>query len=99
VVEQADKPLRVELLSTGAELAALAPAWDDLVGAMPRPSPFLLNAWLVEWWRHYGADGRLAVRAAFAVTGSSPGCRCSSGADSDCGCSSSSAGQRRLSLT
>ena len=65
MVEQADKPLRVELLSTGAELAALAPGWDDLVLAMPRPSPFLLNAWLVEWWRHFGADGRLAVRTAF----------------------------------
>jgi CelD/BcsL family acetyltransferase involved in cellulose biosynthesis len=65
VVERADQQLRVELLSAEAELAALAPAWDELVGAMPRPSPFLLNAWLVEWWRHFGAGGRLAVWTAF----------------------------------
>jgi CelD/BcsL family acetyltransferase involved in cellulose biosynthesis len=65
VVERADEQLRIELISAEAELAALAPAWDELVGAMPRPSPFLLNAWLVEWWRHFGADERLAVRAAF----------------------------------
>jgi CelD/BcsL family acetyltransferase involved in cellulose biosynthesis len=65
VVERAEEQLRVELLSADAELAALAPAWDELVLAMPRPSPFLLNAWLVEWWRHFGAGGQLAVGAAF----------------------------------
>jgi CelD/BcsL family acetyltransferase involved in cellulose biosynthesis len=65
VVERADEQLRVELLSAEAELAALAPAWDELVCAMPRPSPFLLNAWLVEWWRHFGDGGRLAVLTAF----------------------------------
>jgi CelD/BcsL family acetyltransferase involved in cellulose biosynthesis len=65
VVERADQQLRVELISAEAELAALAPGWDELVAAMPRPSPFLLNAWLVEWWRHFGAGGRLAVLAAF----------------------------------
>jgi CelD/BcsL family acetyltransferase involved in cellulose biosynthesis len=65
VTERADEQLRVELLSTEAELAALAPAWDELVAAMPRPSPFMLNAWLVEWWRHFGRGGRMAVRAAF----------------------------------
>jgi CelD/BcsL family acetyltransferase involved in cellulose biosynthesis len=65
VVERADEQLRAEVISTETELAALAPAWDELVRAMPRPSPFLLNAWLVEWWRHFGADERLAVRAAF----------------------------------
>ena len=64
-MERADEQLRFEVLSAEAELAALAPAWDELVAAMPRPSPFLLNAWLVEWWRHFGAEGRLAVRAAF----------------------------------
>src|SRR5262249_43222662 len=26
---------------------------------------FLLNGWLVEWWRPFGGDERLAVRAAF----------------------------------
>ena len=65
MVERTDEQLRVELLSAEAELAALAPAWDELVAAMPRPSPFLLSAWLVEWWRHFGAGGRLAVSTAF----------------------------------
>jgi CelD/BcsL family acetyltransferase involved in cellulose biosynthesis len=65
VIERAEEQLRIELISAEAELAALAPAWDELVGAMPRPTPFLLNAWLVEWWRHFGGDERLAVRAAF----------------------------------
>ncbi len=65
MVERADEQLRVELISAEADLAALAPAWDELVGTMPRPSPFLLNGWLVEWWRHFGADERLAVRTAF----------------------------------
>jgi len=65
VVERADEKLRIEQISVEAELAALAPAWDELVRAMPRPSPFLLNAWLVEWWRHFGAGGQLAVWTAF----------------------------------
>ena len=65
MIERADEQLRVKLLSADAELAALAPAWDELVAAMPRPSPFLLNGWLVEWWRHFGAGGQLAVWTAF----------------------------------
>jgi CelD/BcsL family acetyltransferase involved in cellulose biosynthesis len=45
-------PLTFERLTTADELQSLA-GWDDLVRAMPRPSPFLLKGWLVEWWRHY----------------------------------------------
>ena len=41
--------------------ADLAPEWDALVHAMPRPSPFLLHGWLLEWWRHHGGDRRLCV--------------------------------------
>lgn len=44
--------------------AALADEWDELVRAMPRPSPFLLHGWLEEWWRYYGGDARLAVHVA-----------------------------------
>jgi CelD/BcsL family acetyltransferase involved in cellulose biosynthesis len=40
-------------------------AWDELVLAMPRPSPFLLHAWLVEWWRQYAPGRQLAVHVAF----------------------------------
>lgn len=55
--------LTVETVTTEAGLEALAPGWDELVLAMPRPSPFLLHAWLVHWWRHFG-DGELAVHTA-----------------------------------
>jgi CelD/BcsL family acetyltransferase involved in cellulose biosynthesis len=41
--------------------AALADGWDDLAAALPRPSPFMLHAWLEEWWRHLGGDAELAV--------------------------------------
>jgi CelD/BcsL family acetyltransferase involved in cellulose biosynthesis len=44
--------------------AALAPEWDALVRAMPRPSPFMLHGWLLEWWRHYGERRRLTVHIA-----------------------------------
>jgi CelD/BcsL family acetyltransferase involved in cellulose biosynthesis len=32
---------------------------------MPRPSPFLLHVWLVQWYRHYGRGSELAIEAAF----------------------------------
>ena len=38
--------------------------WDPLVAAMPRPSPFLLHGWLLEWWRHHSRRNRLAVHVA-----------------------------------
>jgi CelD/BcsL family acetyltransferase involved in cellulose biosynthesis len=57
--------MRIETVSTGAAFEGLADAWDELVTAMPRPSPFLLNSWLAEWWRHYGEDRDLAVLVAF----------------------------------
>lgn len=46
----------LESITTIDEFEALASEWDDLVRAMPRPSPFLLHGWLAEWWRCY-ADG------------------------------------------
>jgi len=57
--------LRVETVTSEAGLAALAGGWDELVRAMPRPSPFLLHGWLLEWWRHYGDRGELAVHVAY----------------------------------
>ena len=47
-----------------AELDSLAADWDQLVAAMPRPSPFLLHGWVTQWWRHYGGGGRLTVHVA-----------------------------------
>jgi CelD/BcsL family acetyltransferase involved in cellulose biosynthesis len=54
-----------ETVSTEAAFAALADSWDDLVRAMPRPSPHLLHGWLLSWWRHYGDEGGLAVHVAY----------------------------------
>ena len=52
--------MRLETVTSLDELERLA-GWDDLVSAMRRPSPYLLHGWLVEWWRHYGDNGELAV--------------------------------------
>lgn len=54
-----------EVISSESAFAELSGGWDELVGAMPRPSPFLLHAWLLEWLRHYGGASELAVQAAF----------------------------------
>ena len=54
----------VETISDEAGFAELAGSWDELVRAMPRPSPFLLHSWLLEWWRHYGRGADLAVHVA-----------------------------------
>lgn len=54
----------METVSTTEDFEALAPEWDDLVRAMPRPSPFLLHGWLAEWWRHYGGTADLNVHVA-----------------------------------
>src|SRR5215212_10306210 len=54
----------VETVSTIGGFEALAGEWDDLVRAMPRPSPFLLHGWLAEWWRHYGEGAEFAVQIA-----------------------------------
>jgi CelD/BcsL family acetyltransferase involved in cellulose biosynthesis len=51
-------------ISTLDQLLAMGARWDRLVLAMERPSPFMLNAWLVEWWRHFGTGGALAVHVA-----------------------------------
>jgi CelD/BcsL family acetyltransferase involved in cellulose biosynthesis len=54
----------IETVSTVEGFEALQPEWDDLVRAMPRPSPFLLHGWLAEWCRHYGSRAELRVHVA-----------------------------------
>jgi CelD/BcsL family acetyltransferase involved in cellulose biosynthesis len=51
----------LEIVSSLDALLSLGPAWDRLVRAMRRPSPFLLQGWLTEWWREYGKGAELAV--------------------------------------
>lgn len=58
-------PVHVETVSDEAGFAELAGSWDELVRTMPRPSPFLLHSWLLEWWRHYGRGADLAVHVAY----------------------------------
>ena len=57
--------MRIGTVSSESDFAGLAGPWDGLVRAMPRPSPFLLHSWLLEWWRHYGGDAELAVHVAY----------------------------------
>ena len=57
-------PVELATASTHAELDGLAGEWDDLVRAMPRPSPFLLHGWISEWVRHYGDGFDLEVHLA-----------------------------------
>ena len=54
-------PQVAETVSSAAAFERLEDEWDELVREMKRPSPFLLHAWLSEWWRHYGAGWTLAV--------------------------------------
>ena len=57
--------LTLGTIASESSFAGLADEWDDLVRSRPRPSPFLLHAWVVEWWRHYGAGGELALHVAY----------------------------------
>lgn len=57
--------LRLETLTDGTALEGLGGSWDALVRAMPRPSPFLLHAWVTEWWRHYAPGRQLHVELAW----------------------------------
>ena len=56
--------LELDTISRADEFEELATEWDLLVRAMPRPSPFLLHAWLSTWWRHFGEGAELAVPVA-----------------------------------
>lgn len=55
-----DRPVAA-VVSTATEFASLQPAWDDLVRAMGRPSPFLLHGWLSAWCRHHVSEGDLRI--------------------------------------
>lgn len=46
-------------LTTLAEIAAEAPAWDRLVDAAHGGNPFLLSGWHLLWLRHFGEGRRL----------------------------------------
>jgi CelD/BcsL family acetyltransferase involved in cellulose biosynthesis len=54
-----------ETISSEGAFAALGDSWDDLVRAMPRPSPHLLRGWVLAWWRHFEKGSQLAVQVAY----------------------------------
>jgi CelD/BcsL family acetyltransferase involved in cellulose biosynthesis len=56
--------LEIRTHLTRESLAALAPDWDALVEAAPRPSPYLLYAWCDEWLGGPGSAARVAVVSA-----------------------------------
>src|SRR5688500_3311822 len=56
--------LQLETINRVDAFEELAPEWDALVRASPRPSPFLLHAWLSTWWRHFGEGAELMVPVA-----------------------------------
>jgi CelD/BcsL family acetyltransferase involved in cellulose biosynthesis len=66
--------MHVKRIHTAAELAALAPAWDQLAGHVP----FRCCDWLRLWWRHYSptlVDAELATLGVFdgnALRGTAP---------------------------
>jgi CelD/BcsL family acetyltransferase involved in cellulose biosynthesis len=65
IVAMASAGLTVETLSSEGAFSDLGAQWDGLVRTSLRPSPFLLHGWLLEWWRHFGDAGELAVHVAF----------------------------------
>lgn len=65
VATTAPAELTLGTVSSETAFSGLADQWDGLVRSSPRPSPFLLHAWLGEWWRHYGDGGELAVHVAY----------------------------------
>jgi CelD/BcsL family acetyltransferase involved in cellulose biosynthesis len=60
----AETALELNTIKRADEFDELASEWDALVRASPRPSPFLLHAWLTAWWRHFGEGAELAVSVA-----------------------------------
>jgi CelD/BcsL family acetyltransferase involved in cellulose biosynthesis len=58
-------PLKFETVDSEDAFARLGDQWNELVYAMPRPSPFMLHCWLLQWWRFYGEGCRLAVETAY----------------------------------
>jgi CelD/BcsL family acetyltransferase involved in cellulose biosynthesis len=65
VSSSAPNGVTFETISAAEDFAALGDSWDDLVRAMARPSPHLLHAWLVAWWRYFDEDSELAVQVAY----------------------------------
>jgi len=53
-----------ETLSSIERLDPLKAEWDELVRAMPKPTPFLLHGWVRAWLRHYARNAEPAIHIA-----------------------------------
>jgi CelD/BcsL family acetyltransferase involved in cellulose biosynthesis len=60
----ASAALEVDTICDAAGLERLSPGWDELVFAMPRPSPYLLHAWVTAWWHAFGLGADLRIHYA-----------------------------------
>jgi CelD/BcsL family acetyltransferase involved in cellulose biosynthesis len=49
--------LRLEVVRAPEALAAMAGTWDALLAVQPRPSPYILSAWMAVWWQHRSQPG------------------------------------------
>ena len=54
--------MRIEALTTAADLARLTADWEALFDRVPEAPPFAAPAWLLPWWQVF-APGRLAATA------------------------------------
>lgn len=50
--------LSVRALTDAGAISQIADAWDTLVEEMPRPSPYLLSAWVCAWMREASFESR-----------------------------------------
>ena len=62
---------RVETLSF-AEFLSLESAWNDLLLASARPSPFLTHQWIRTWWQHFSGDCEFRAVVVWADKPGSP---------------------------
>src|SRR5262245_33191921 len=53
----------LRVLRNPGELAALVPAWTELLGRVASPEITMTPGWLVAWWRHFGDRRELCAVA------------------------------------
>ena len=56
--------LRCELITRGAQLEELAPAWAELQAESQSTEPMMSPTWLIAWWRCYGEASSRELRLA-----------------------------------
>ncbi len=67
--------LLIEEITETRQFEALAPEWDALWERLPAATPFQSPGWLLPWWRHVFAGGKLwalALREDGRLTGLAP---------------------------